>query len=304
MFTEIVKYLDFSSGHIELKNVLLFFRKKKRIHQDEVIRFIHTSIDIPEGDINLILKDLVRREKAELSNSIFSFKSFHVEQEIESFKNELINEILSIQNINSAIIKKSKFKVEDDKIFIDINSIKLNYRKYIIALQRIGFLSYNEKYSLLEVKNIQLASKLLERPIKKLTIDQFHKIEELKSILGDLAEDFVLEYEKKKLENYDKSPKKISQVDVGAGYDIISYNHDGSLRHIEVKGIHSSKSFHWSKNEVNASIRLNETYFIYCVGFEKLKPTKIIRIINDPYKDIFKEKKFKYESTGDFIVRI
>ena len=91
--------------------------------------------------------------------------------------------------------------------------------------------------------------------------------------VGKKGEKLVYEYEKTKLRNegYDKLADKVEHVSFtqgdGLGYDILSFNSDGSKKYIEVKStVNSSKfsNFFVSKNELSKSNELDE-YYIYRV---------------------------------------
>ena len=73
------------------------------------------------------------------------------------------------------------------------------------------------------------------------------------------------------------------------GYDIKSFNKNGDEIYIEVKSTKSEvKSyFEISRNEVEASEKLKDQYFIYHVG-DVLKNPKIMKSIQNPSKKIEK----------------
>ena len=91
--------------------------------------------------------------------------------------------------------------------------------------------------------------------------------------IGDLGEQFVLEFEKKRLQEAGKT-KLANDIEHisrnsgdGAGYDILSFNEDGSKRFIEVKttrGNHSSPIY-ITRNELEKSKREPENYYLYRV---------------------------------------
>jgi len=111
----------------------------------------------------------------------------------------------------------------------------------------------------------------------------------------------VLDFEKKKLEKTKYNPVRISLDDVGAGYDILSFETNGDKKFIEVKSI-SKGRFFWSENEVINSQTLKENYFIYCVKFADGSPKEISHIISNPYKKIFIDKKYKKKIVKDYVV--
>jgi hypothetical protein len=89
--------------------------------------------------------------------------------------------------------------------------------------------------------------------------------------LGDLGEEFVLEFERSKLKNYGRSDlaakvRWVSKEDGdGAGYDIASYQEDGSARLIEVKTTNGWERtpFHITQNELTVSKHNSDTWCLF-----------------------------------------
>ncbi|MHB8070600.1 MAG: protein NO VEIN domain-containing protein [Candidatus Cryosericum sp.] len=86
---------------------------------------------------------------------------------------------------------------------------------------------------------------------------------------GELAEQYVLAYEERRINNPDKASrvKRISMIDVCAGYDIISFegaDSDSYDRFVEVKAVSKNNGFYWSKNELDAA-RLNGSHYHLCL---------------------------------------
>ena len=171
-------------------------------------------------------------------------------------------------------------------------------------LQKLNFLKASNGKNLFEVIDYTIAKQLLNRPLKKLTLKQFKKIQKQKELMGELAEDFVLKSEIKKLKNFNMYPKKISHVNVSAGYDIVSYDTNGKEIFIEVKGFQKNYSFHWSENEINVSKDLSDKYYIYCVRFENNSPFEIYKRIQNPYKKIIESNEFEFEFKKDCTVKL
>lgn len=108
-----------------------------------------------------------------------------------------------------------------------------------------------------------------------LTLEQLKLRLEANSIAGEKAEEFVLDYERRRICNsvLQKQIKQISEVDVSAGYDILSYESDVSTcydRFIEVKAISQNLSFFWSKNELEVAKLQGEKYFLYLVDLSRI----------------------------------
>ena len=110
-------------------------------------------------------------------------------------------------------------------------------------------------------------------------------------LLGRLAEEYVIEFEKIRLPIKGDDIKSVSDIDVTAGYDIISFESDSSKeydRYIEVKSYNDVVGFFWSKNEVEISRQKGKKYYLYLVDRSKMRDKKYMPIIvNDPYNNIY-----------------
>jgi hypothetical protein len=304
MSTQKNNLLNFTSNLITFKDVLNFLSKKQKVLQKDIYKAIQTLIDVSDKDIDIIINYLIEKKKCFFKNNYFEFKYDVNDLLVSDFKKQILIEIFSIEEIKKPILNQSKFFVENDKVIINLNSIDLKFRKYIILLQKLNFLKASVEENLFEVIDYTIARKLLNRPLKKLSLKQFKKIQKQKELMGELAEEFVLKLETKKLENTNKYPKQISHVHVAAGYDIVSYNNSGEEIYIEVKGFQNNYSFHWSENEISVSKNLSDKYYIYCVRFENNKPLEIYTKIHNPYETIIEVGKFKYKIKKDFLVKL
>lgn len=108
---------------------------------------------------------------------------------------------------------------------------------------------------------------------KRLSLDQLKIQLEQNELVGEKAELFVLDYEKKRLGlPLCEKVKRISEIDVTAGYDIVSFDSPHSQepdRFIEVKAV-SSSGFYWSKNEYEIAKLHGDKYFLYLVDISKV----------------------------------
>jgi len=127
---------------------------------------------------------------------------------------------------------------------------------------------------------------------RKIGIGELEKTLEQKQIFGAEAETYVLIFEKKRLASHSGFEKieRISEYDVGAGYDIVSFNEIESLdldRFIEVKSFSGVPSFHWSRNEIDVARFKKNQYFIYLVNRDKMNESVYVpTIIQNPYESI------------------
>jgi Domain of unknown function (DUF3883) len=137
----------------------------------------------------------------------------------------------------------------------------------------------------------------------KLSLAALKRIQEANEINGREAEDFVLSYERRRVDDPEKYKKIriISDLQCDAGYDIASFNDSNSYkidRFIEVKSFLEKPTFFWSENEVATAMVKREEYFLYLVdrqisdrqGYEPI-------IIKNPYESIFlNEREWKREA--------
>lgn len=139
------------------------------------------------------------------------------------------------------------------------------------------------------------------------TLDEATLLKILESCreIGSIAEEFVINYEKKRLCNCGRndlssSVVRISKVNVSAGYDILSFNCDSLVlnpnRFIEVKGTSANEiGFLISKNELNKAKELQNNYWIYCVLNAKQESLRKIKTIKNPYKAFFGTNNYSIE---------
>lgn len=191
---------------------------------------------------------------------------------------------------------------------IDINKVSFNENKMLFSLTKsafsfdsaifrnmlitLGYLNLkNGIYFIDSTDSIDFAHKVVERR-KKVSIDQLRKNLEIEQKIGDAGEDFVVRFEKNRL-----CPEKaqlvmrISQVDVTAGYDIISVQDNNSVvvdRFIEVKTYIGKKHFHWSTNEIGVAKLRRNLYYLCLVDYNRIdEPGYIPEFIQNPYENVF-----------------
>jgi len=178
--------------------------------------------------------------------------------------------------------------------FTDIKLLK----QVGLILEEKDFLLVNPEYSeyvsYLKNSKSKMTDEELERKLKK------------DKKIGKIAEKIVLEYEKKRLKSEEKAlPESdivqiISGTDVGAGYDIESF--DGKTedlefnRHIEVKGSTGKElSFFWSSGEIEKAKEKKSSYWIYFVpriNVDKQTYDGEINKIQNPAYEILETKNY------------
>lgn len=163
------------------------------------------------------------------------------------------------------------------------------FRNMLITL---GYLALkNGIYVVEPTDSKEFVNKIVARR-KKISLEQLQKRIERDQQIGDAGEEFVVNYEKCRLAP-DKSRMvmRISQVDVSAGYDIISVKDNDSVRadrFIEVKTYIGSKHFHWSSNEIDVAKLRRELYYLCLVDYNKIgEPGYMPEFIQNPYENVY-----------------
>lgn len=255
--------------------------------------------------LNELLEATLINEKY-LSNKLLEMIILSVRED-EVFHDIFCSEHISYDIIYRLIqIENSAFKFSHasfKKLLLDFNFL------YPHPDKSIRKLIVNSKYKKLFDSQI-----LTEIKKRKIGIGELEKSLEQKQICGAEAELFVLAYEKKRLELHHKIGRVeiISEYDVCAGYDIVSYNNTDSIkidRFIEVKSFSGVPNFFWSRNEVDVSRIMKEEYFLYLIdrsimNNENYEPI----IIQNPYQKVlqndlsWRKSVEKYFITSNIII--
>jgi hypothetical protein len=226
----------------------------------------------------------------------------------ENFNTEIITKCLSntyFSNILIPILKQFHLdkqntlwfeKEKISKLFAKTNMIQILYDvNFLSSPNNSEKIFVNQIYSKNKtiVQNIRNKRKKPQSELEKDLLEQ--------KIIGNFAEQFVLEYEKKRLKKDDCTEKannveQISEDWSNAGYDIKSFdgkNSDDIVhdRFIEVKGTRGKDfSIFWSQNEIETAKLYGCKYWIYFVSEININ-TGVPHgtepeMIPDPYKKI------------------
>lgn len=203
---------------------------------------------------------------------------------------DIFHEIFCSENISYDIIYRL--------IQIENSAFPLRYSNLRQLLVSFNFLfphpDSNIRKFIINSKYKKLFDRELMPEIKrrKIGIDQLEKLLAQKQIYGKEAEDFVFQFERKRLASHPKlqSVEIIAEYDVGAGYDIVSYENTDSQEHdrfIEVKSYSGSPSFHWSHNEMDVARIKKEQYFLYLVDRAQMDNQNYTpHIIKNPHEEV------------------
>lgn len=143
---------------------------------------------------------------------------------------------------------------------------------------------------------------------RQMSLEKLKKQLESNELVGEKAELFVLEYEKKRLGiPLNEKVMRISEIDVTAGYDIVSF--DSSLsrepdRFIEVKAV-SGDGFYWSRNEYEIAKLKGNTYYLYLIDLTKVNQSDYLpQVIKNPAINVMRSEGWFIEPRSYFIKRI
>lgn len=216
-------------------------------------------------------------------------------------------------------------KVTTDEI-IDINALRFDVVKGKYYIQRHGFpiaaavfrnvliqlnalselrdgsgsLELSERYE-------GIFAKVQKKEQRRLSLDALKKQLEQQEIQGEVAEKYVVEYEKARLTKaLAKKVKRISDIDVSAGYDVVSFETDTSIeydRFIEVKSFVGHPHFYWSKNEIEVATIYGEKYYIYLINAEKITEYEYVpTIIRNPVKTVIESDSWLMQPTSYLVL--
>ena len=125
--------------------------------------------------------------------------------------------------------------------------------------------------------------------------EEFSELQKRRQELGSDAESYVFEYEITRLraeglQKLANSVRHVSKSDIGAGYDILSYDLERRKKYIEVKARACQVTkFEWTRNEYKFASEVGEQYYIYFV-VKSAGKLEILKKIKNPIDQIEKGK--------------
>ena len=184
------------------------------------------------------------------------------------------------------------FDAEKGHLTIKRSAFPLTYAAVRNFLTMAGALDKEENGEICVAGNYEPDwTEQLRKRRKKFTLKQLLKQQENQSKRGLEAERFVLELEQKRLPELAQNIKRISDFDVAAGYDIVSYENNDTKhynRFIEVKCYMGSPHFFWSENESDVARIKADKYILCLVDYLRMgEPGYQPEFIRNPYETIF-----------------
>ncbi|OOM79818.1 hypothetical protein CLPUN_14990 [Clostridium puniceum] len=216
------------------------------------------------------------------------------------------------EGVINAFVKESISRITAEGLF-DSDSTSFDADKGHLNIKRSAFpLAYaairnflttagvlekevNGEISISELYEAEFSSKLRNRK-EKVTLEQLMQKQAEQSQRGLEAEEFVLKLEKGRIPGKAHKIKRISDFDVSAGYDIVSFDtndtNDSAIynRFIEVKCYIGKSHFYWSENESDVAKRKGDKYVLCLVDYARIEePRYEPEFIVNPYEQIFKD---------------
>ncbi len=304
--------LDFNK--ISLKKIISFNETlvKTKLLKVSYIKQKYNKIASNYDETLFIYKklNLVRIVKNEIQISK-KFRSFLNKFKDNNFKipilvEFLIDHMVFKQNYFSETINEflSNFECENgDHKFKVKTSQKIKYSGIRNLLKELDFIIIDFDRDEFKISKKYAETYKGYKKRNKTSLLKLKKILKEKEEIGHYAELRIIEYEKERLSAFPLLLDKIEHValnDVSAGYDIKSFkgklykNNDPILIYIEVKAVPFWEyEFKWTRNEINVAKLLKDRYILYLLPVKGYKDFDInnLKIINNPYKNVLKNKK-------------
>ncbi len=283
---------------IDIWSIYRVINEMKSIDYNHLVSYLRLKID-RDTCIDTVIFILTQTSIAIVEESTLccNIHDLSIDQLKNKINTKILEKLTTDEDIESYV--KNGIKYDVDK--------SMYYMKFVDIAFRFSFLRdlfietglYNESNGKLFISNQYIE---YFKPRSHTTLEEFLEIKKNQSLIGELGENYVLEFEKKRLKNHSKISdiKRISEYDVGAGYDIVSFMEMSSEkpnRYIEVKAHSGSNRFYWSKNEINVSKQLTNEYFVYLVDIRKIDDNSYAPImIQNPHHVIFESDEWIIET--------
>ena len=231
--------------------------------------------DIKNSIHLLIESNILCLEESKCRSLVYSEKDI---------KKSIINYLKSI-NILEYIEGQIELDI-DKKAFINPINLFDKYSGILVLMKYLNLVDYEAGKKLFYLN--EYGSSICLR--KKKTLHELEIDLSAQKERGIIAENYILNREQARLNKHPlfSEIKKISDYDVGAGYDIESFKSLKSKKidkFIEVKSFKGKKTFHWSINEINKAEKLLDNYSLVIVDSDKINESSYRpKEITNPYK--------------------
>lgn len=206
---------------------------------------------------------------------------------------DILTELCILRLIDDGLFDSNSFgyNANEDKLCLQHSTFPLEYaaiRNFLFSVSALqtmadGSIAISQSCEAVFVVPIR------ERR-RKMTLDELKRRQEEQSRRGLEAEEFVLAFEMNRLPEQARRIKRISDFDVAAGYDIVSFSSQSATCHdrfIEVKTYIGEPHFYWSENEVDIAKIKGIEYVLCLVDYNRMKESGYQpNFYPDPYSTI------------------
>jgi len=204
-------------------------------------------------------------------------------------------EILGDPSIEGAVISALRLmtKSEEGDLYcpVSLEAASNEQTTALKLLQVLGFAVADTEFIHIRAAQYAFLENMVDiGPMPRLTEQQLWEKLQRRNVRAREAELWVVEHEKQRLAEQGAPHLadliyRVSEFDVGAGFDVQSYEVDGTPRYIEVKSSTRQRvQFYWSLSEMQVAREKSTQYYIYflprCQDLPKVVPG--LTIIKDP----------------------
>lgn len=256
------------------------------------------EIPCVKGSVSLLIElGFCAKKDGKVKGSRKLIKAVKTSNPVKVIAQELFKQMLTEGIISLAAIK---YCPKRGCVFLDKRDISTDYCQMRNLLIETEILKRNSEKLIIDSNNETVLQKTMVEALHGLSPKQLLEKLERDRKIGEMAENFVMEYEKKRIgEPLANKIKQVSLYSVSEGYDIASFETAQSTefdRFIEVKA-EGNNGFFLSENERNKAKECGNRYYIYLVD------TKILDNSNkqiDYAPDIIRNPFDFFSNTSDW----
>jgi len=276
------------TGHIAGKRLFAYYVDSRT----GAIEFIQPSIlwdlqEVANGSGSVDIETLKTNTQTQI---ISSLRAYQKELEKERSRQAEIKERYGIESLKKLIFDLDKDLVglrdrkrKGENVDLAIRNKEERQRQYMDNKKALTELIQREKSLTIAAPTFLGIIKVSSPQIVQ---DEFRKDIQTEKI----AMQVVMEFEKQA----GRRPKDVSK-DIGPGYDIKSFDEQGNVRYIEVKGRKGIGTVALSKNEWFKAKHLSEDYYLYVVWNAEMHPNvPEPKIIRDPANNLNAKEDIHY----------
>lgn len=186
-------------------------------------------------------------------------------------------------------VSEVSYDAENSSYLIPLFAFPIAVALYRNVLLQFGAITETALGYKLDPRYESLLADSVRKVAHRMSLERLKDLQRQQEAQGERGEIYVLRYERRRLNGSPLAErvKRISEIDVSAGYDIVSYADSCSIspdRFIEVKTFSGVPHFFWSSNEMEKARLLGRKYVIALVDDARLDDGEYEpHFIADPY---------------------